>query len=72
MTFKDALSKAGLSKSGFARLVGLQPRTVYRWDEAPKWAFAYLDLAWEVKELRARTAILDRLSHTLINSEHRL
>ena len=72
MTFKDALSKAGMSKSSFARLVGLQPRTVYRWVDAPRWVYAYLDLAWEVKELRARTAILDRLSHTLINSEHRL
>ena len=69
MTFKDALAKAGMSKSSFARLVGLQPRTVFRWADAPKWAYAYLDLAWEVKELRARTAVLDRLSQTLIDSD---
>lgn len=71
MEFKQALSRAGLSKSSFARLVGLKPRTVYRWEEPPAWVLAYLELMAEVRELRARTAILDRLSQTLIDSDFR-
>ena len=66
---KDKLAKARLSKSAFARLVGLKSRTVYRWSEVPAWVLSYLDLYAEVQDLRARTAILDRLSQTLIHSD---
>lgn len=71
MSFKERLSNAGLSRAQFARIAKLSPRTVYRWEDGPDWAYALLDLYVEVAELRQRTYVLDRLSQTLIDSDAR-
>lgn len=67
--FKERLSKAGMSAASFARKARINPRTVYRWEDGPDWAYAFVDALVELEDLRRRVHVLERLSHTLIDGE---
>lgn len=42
--FRQLLSKAGMSRAAFARLSGMDARTVERWrDDPPRWAYVLLE-----------------------------
>lgn len=52
MTFETLLAELNMTKSAFAESLGLSKVTVFRWgDTPPKYAMAYLELAYKVKSL---------------------
>lgn len=45
MDFKSLLKEAGLTKTAFAKLLGMNPNSVSNWkDNPPIYAMAYLEL----------------------------
>jgi len=57
-TFRELLAAAGLSQAGFARMAGVDIRTVSRWkDNAPKWALLVSEQYLELLELRRKDAV---------------
>lgn len=49
--FESLLRRAGLSKAGLARLLGMSPGSAYRWKPVPSYVMAYLRLYVKVKEI---------------------
>ena len=65
--FKGALTEAGLSKADFARATKLSTSTVYAWGNvAPAWAFEFIKVLTELKDIRVRLAVIERMNHSLI------
>ena len=53
MNFADLLNRAGLTKAELGRRLGLNPRTVSSWKDAPpRYAVAYLELLVEFNRVR--------------------
>lgn len=61
-TFRELLAAAGLSQAGFARMAGVDARTVNRWkDDAPKWALVIAEQHIELAGLRRKDAVNESL-----------
>lgn len=49
--FLALLEAAGLSQAELGRKLGIHPTTLYRWEEAPVYAVAYVNLYLGLKKL---------------------
>lgn len=57
-TFRELLAATRLSQAGFARMAGVDIRTVSRWkDNAPRWALLVVEQHLELLELRRKDAV---------------